>query len=98
MSNPTFTITVMAGFDGGRIIYESVIDEYGTQDSRLVFGGNPEEASQYVAKRISEMTDAPAPQKEQFRIEPPMKVRARKVKDHTNASLDALELMEGDAD
>jgi hypothetical protein len=94
--NPTFTITVMAGFDGGRIVYESVIDEFGAHDSRLVFGGNADEASKYVAERISKMAEEPPRQ-----VEAP-KARRRKDtpewKEVPKSSIDDLELLEGEAD
>lgn len=102
MSNPTFTITVMAGYDGGRIVYESVIDEYGAHDSRLVFGGNADEASKYVAERIAKLEDAPQQQKDEPRqLEAPVKVRMRRPKSELQPvadHLDALEILEGEAD
>lgn len=96
--NPQFSITVMRGFDGGRIIYETVVDEFGAHESRLVFGGNVDEASKYVAERIAKQ-DAEPPEQEPRQIEPPVKVRVRKQKPEPLAvDLDALELIEGEAD
>jgi len=90
--NAQITITVMAGYDGGRIVYETVpSDEYGTHDSRLVFGGNVEETSKYVAERIAKMSEAgvdPAPRQ----IEAPVKIKVRRTKEPT--PLDVLEALE----
>lgn len=97
--NPTFTLTIMAGFDGGRIVYETVHnDEYGTPDSRLVFGGDADQCSKYVAERIAKM-DTDEPKELTRQIEPPVKVRVRKPKpvDALDA-LDALEMVEGESD
>ena len=92
--NPTFTLTVMAGFDGGRIVYESVIDEFGAHDSRLVFGGNADEASKYVADRIAKMAEAG--QEPARQIESP-KVRRRREPQPVDV-LESLEILEGEAD
>lgn len=92
--NPTFTITIMAGFDGGRIVYEAVQDEFGTHDSRLVFGGNADEVSKYVAERIAKLADA-GPEQPVRQIEAPVKVRVRrKPEPDPLEALDALETIE----
>jgi hypothetical protein len=100
MDNPQFTITIMRGFDGGRVIYEAITDDYGAHESRLVFGGNEDEASRYVADRISRLSgENAAPEQEPRQIEPPVKARVRKQKPEPLAvDLDALELIEGEAD
>lgn len=90
MENPQFTITVMKGFDGGRVIYEAVTDEYGVHESRLVFGGNPDEASKYVAERIAKQ-DGEQPS-EPRQIEAPVKIRVRRTKEPQ--PLDVLEALE----
>lgn len=90
MENPQFTITVMKGFDGGRVIYEATVDEYGAHESRLVFGGNPDEASKYVAERIAKQDgEQPKPVRQ---IEGPVKIRVRKVREPQ--PLDVLEALE----
>ena len=91
--NATITLTVMAGFDGGRIVYETVpSDEYGTHDSRLVFGGNVEETSKYVAKRIAEMSEAGAQSPQQ--IAAPVKIKVRRKPGPVVDPLDALDALE----
>lgn len=61
MENNQITVTVYGGFDGGLVIYETT----GTNESRLVFGGNLEEANKYLHRRMAELlveSDAqPAP-------------------------------------
>jgi hypothetical protein len=93
MENAQFTITVMKGLDGGRIIYEATVDEYGAHESRLVFGGNPDEASKYVAERIAKQDgEQPKPVRQ---IDGPVKIRARRKTEPTPLDvLDALEMAE----
>ena len=89
--NPTFTFTIMAGFDGGRVVYESVQDEFGTHDSRLVFGGNHDEVAKYVADRIAKMDSQPPAQRQ---IEGPVKIRIRRKPEPVADPLDALDALE----
>lgn len=96
--NPTITITIMAGFDGGRVVYESVLDETGTHDSRLVFGGDADQCSKYVADRIAKLEGQPAAPRQ---IEGPVKIRIRRKPEPVSDpldTLDAMELVEGEAD
>lgn len=93
MENAQFTITVMKGLDGGRIIYEATVDEYGAHESRLVFGGNPDEASKYVAERIAKQ-DGEQP-KAARQIEGPVKIKVRRTKEPQPVDiLEALEMSE----
>lgn len=96
--NPTINLTILAGQDGGLVIYESVNDEYGAPDSRLVFGGNLDEASKYLTSRMSGMLDenAKMPKTEPRQIEAP-KIRRRKQEPQIDAVLDALEMVESEA-
>lgn len=52
MENVQTTVTICAGFDGGIIIYESAQGE-----SRLVFGGDHEAATKYLASRMARLID-----------------------------------------
>ena len=92
MSNPTIQLTIMAGKDGGVIVYETVTEEdFGTIDQHLVFGGNLEEASKYLTDRMGKMLTDPPRQ-----IEAPKSRRRRA--EPAAEPLDVLELIEGEAD
>lgn len=52
--NNHMVLTVMAGFDGGLIIYDG-----SNGGSRLVFGGNIEEASRYITARMEKLVSEP---------------------------------------
>lgn len=52
MDNVQVTLTICAGFDGGIIVYES-----DHSDSRLVFGGDHEAATKYLAGRMARLID-----------------------------------------
>lgn len=94
-------LTIYAAQDGGAVFYETVAgDEYGTPDSRLVFGGDLEASSKYLTGRISAMLEASGKlQKEPPRqIEAPVKIRVRKPKPEADPLdvLDALEIAEAE--
>lgn len=93
--NPTITITIMAGFDGGRIVYESLQDEFGTHDSRLVFGGDVDQCSKYVADRIAKLDSQPAAPRQ---IEQPAKIRIRRKPEPVSDPLDVLDVLETSED
>lgn len=73
MENAQITVTVYGGFDGGLVIYES---SPGGEESRLVFGGNLEEANKYLHKRMSELLDEKAQAEKLPRITPRVTARA----------------------
>lgn len=52
--NNHMVLTVMAGFDGGLIVYDG-----SNGGSRLVFGGNIEEASRYLTARMEKLVSEP---------------------------------------
>lgn len=52
MDNVQITVTICVGFDGGIVVYES-----SHNDSRLVFGGDHEAATKYLAGRMARMID-----------------------------------------
>lgn len=98
---PTITLIIQAPADGGRVVHESVVDEYGVPESRLVFGGDVEQANKYIADRNAKMDQQPqAHQEPPLQIEPPVKARMRRPKSDQQAPdpIDALELLEGEAD
>jgi hypothetical protein len=97
MNNPTIQLTIYAGQDGGLICYETVLDtEYGTPDSRLVFGGNLDEASKYLTGRMAGMLDGKSePQETPRQLEAPVKIRVRRAKEPQPVDvLEALEMAE----
>jgi hypothetical protein len=68
--NPTTNLTILAGADGGIIIYEAVPVHFdGASEQKLVFGGNLEEASKYLTRRMQGLLDDNA-KKEPNEVEP----------------------------
>jgi hypothetical protein len=98
MQNPTITIILQAGHDGGRAVFESVVDEYGVHESKFVFGGDVEQSNKYIADRNAALDAAQPPKDEPRQLEAPVKIRVRRkaepiVADALSA-LDALEASE----
>lgn len=95
---PTITIIIQRPADGGRVVFESITDEYGVAESRLVFAGDVEQTDKYMAERNAKLDTATAEPPRQ--IEGPVKIRARRrpepVSDPLD-TLDAMELAEGEA-
>lgn len=88
-------LTIYAAQDGGAVFYETLTgDEYGTPDSRLVFGGDLDASSKYLTGRIAAMLEESGklPKEPPRQIEAP-KIRVRKPKPAADA-LDALEMLE----
>jgi hypothetical protein len=94
--NPTITLILQAGHDGGRAVFESVVDEYGVHESRFVFGGDVEQSNKYMAERNAALDAAQPAQKEEPRqFEAPVKIRVRRAKDTQPVDvLEALEMAE----
>lgn len=95
MNNATIQLTIYAGHDGGLICYETVLsgDAYSTPESRLVFGGNLDEASKYLTGRMAGMLEVKVqPQEPSSQIEQPVKIRVRRAKEPQ--PLDVLEALE----
>jgi len=74
MDNPQFSITVYRGLDGGRVIYESIDGE-----SRLVIGGNQEEAVKWFAAKMAKLdeTGPELPESERLIYAPPARPAVR---------------------
>lgn len=60
--NNQITVTVLSGFDGGFIVYETVIDE----PTRLVFGGNLDEVSTYLTGRMKGLIEPAKPSRDAY--------------------------------
>lgn len=94
--NPTITLIIQAGFDGGRVIFESVTDEFGHPETRLVFGGDVDQSNKYIADRNAKLDDVKVATEQPRQLEAPAKIRVRRRQESTPADvLDALDMIEG---
>ena len=90
---PTITIIIQRPADGGRVVFESVTDEYGVSESRLVFAGDKEQTDKYLAERNAKLDSAPTAEPPR-QIEGPVKIRIRRKPEPAADPLDALDALE----
>lgn len=92
---PTITIIIQRPADGGRVVFESITDEYGVSESRLVFAGDVEQTDKYMAGRNAKLDTVSASTEEPPRqIEGPVKIRIRRKPEPVADPLDALDALE----
>lgn len=92
---PTITIIIQRPADGGRVVFESITDEYGVSESRLVFAGDVEQTDKYMAERNAKLDTVSASTAEPPRqIEGPVKIRIRRKPEPVADPLDVLDALE----
>lgn len=92
---PTITIIIQRPADGGRVVFESITDEYGVSESRLVFAGDIEQTDKYMAGRNAKLdTVIASPVDAPRQIEGPVKIRIRRKPEPVADPLDALDALE----
>lgn len=92
---PTITIIIQRPADGGRVVFESVTDEYGVSESRLVFAGDVEQTDKYMAERNARLDTVSASTAEPPRqIEGPVKIRIRRKPEPVSDPIDVLDALE----
>ena len=92
---PTITIIIQRPADGGRVVFESITDEYGVAESRLVFAGDVEQTDKYMAERNAKLdTVIASPVDAPRQIEAPVKIRIRRKPEPVADPLDALDALE----
>lgn len=89
--NNHMVLTIMAGFDGGLIIYDG-----SNGGSRLVFGGNIDEASKYLNDRMSKLLSEPAKERPVLTLDDLLKedgeLIAEGIKAHTQLTDDPAKM------
>jgi len=94
---PTITIIIQRPADGGRVVFETVTNEFGVPEteSRLVFAGDVEQTDKYMAERNAKLDTVSASTAEPPRqIEGPVKIRIRRKPEPVTDPLDALDALE----